>query len=427
MIAQARKVFSFTFMRHVSAKGYLILTIVIPVALLLLIPIIMGLISNSESETHEGPAADLAVVVDCPGSESVDWSFISESYPGLRTVKAPDLDSARAEAEKDPLSLIVVFEEEEGRISVNTLLPPGSMLDMESAEGFTAVLAAVLPASASENPEESLNAINSEVEIRVERRETSETDSLRKGMAFAVSYVIIMGMYFILLAYGQNTAAALVLEKSSKIMDAFLVSVHPMSVVMGKVAATVAAALLQVFIWIAGAAGGFAIGMARAGRAGVMGGFLTMFRSMFTPQSVILALLIAAVGVLLYCSVSAFGGALASRAEDLSSTNSIFTLVLIASFMVTLFTGTLTGVGEAPSWTYYVPFTAVFTAPGAILLGNISFLQGLISLLICVAVTVAVLYVSSRAYVMMVFYKGKVPNPKEVLAMIFGGRASVGN
>ena len=73
----------------------------------------------------------------------------------------------------------------------------------------------------------------------------------------------------LMLLYGQSTAASVILEKTSKLMDLFLVSVEPGAMVLGKVLATALAGLLQLAVWAAGLAGGFAIGGAVVRQTGV--------------------------------------------------------------------------------------------------------------------------------------------------------------
>ena len=115
-----------------------------------------------------------------------------------------------------------------------------------------------------------------------------------------------------------------------------------------------------------------------------------MFDGMFTIPGAVLALLLVFGGFFLYCSLAAIGGSVAGKPEDLSSTNMIFALVLVVSFLAALYAGGL-GLGGGPGngqtyavWLDYVPFTAVLVTPSRVLLGEVSFGMGLVSLvLVC--------------------------------------------
>ena len=87
-------------------------------------------------------------------------------------------------------------------------------------------------------------------------------------LSMLLPFASLMLLYFLVLLYGQSTAASVILEKTSKLMDLFLVSVEPGAMVLGKVLATALAGLLQLAVWAAGLAGGFAIGGAWSGRRG---------------------------------------------------------------------------------------------------------------------------------------------------------------
>ena len=79
---------------------------------------------------------------------------------------------------------------------------------------------------------------------------------------------------------------------------------------------------------------------------------------------------------------------MASKPEDLGSCNSIFTLLLLASFFLTMFgenSGSRSIVSNA-AWMNYVPFTAVMSTPARALLGQVPLYTALISLLLTLAV-----------------------------------------
>ena len=106
------------------------------------------------------------------------------------------------------------------------------------------------------------------VEVTVTGGQTGEGETMGL-LSMLLPFASLMLLYFLVLLYGQSTAASVILEKTSKLMDLFLVSVEPGAMVLGKVLATALAGLLQLAVWAAGLAGGFAIGGAVVRQTGV--------------------------------------------------------------------------------------------------------------------------------------------------------------
>ena len=144
------------------------------------------------------------------------------------------------------------------------------------------------------------------------------------------------------------------------------------------------------------------------------------FSGMFTASGVVLALLMLASGLLLYCSLAAIGGALAEKPEDLSSTNMLFVMVLIVSFFTTLYAGGTSAdvPWDAITWQVWMPFTAILVAPTKILLGAMSIPEAVGSLGIVVASATLITMFAGKIYKSMSLYKGNPPSPKKIIEMM---------
>ena len=260
------------------------------------------------------------------------------------------------------------------------------------------------------------------VEVTVTGGQTGEGETMGL-LSMLLPFASLMLLYFLVLLYGQSTAASVILEKTSKLMDLFLVSVEPGAMVLGKVLATALAGLLQLAVWAAGLAGGFAIGGAVVRQTGVTlplevlkgVGRLT---GLFSVPAMLEAAGLLLAGFLLYCSLSAIGGSMAGKAEDLSSTNVLFSLVLVASFFCCMFAGGMDGMTSSARWLDYVPFTAILVTPSRVLLGQTSLLGGLVSLALVVVCAGVLTALAGRVYRLMSLYKGNPPTPRRVLRML---------
>ena len=261
------------------------------------------------------------------------------------------------------------------------------------------------------------------VEVTVTGGQTGEGEAMGL-LSMLLPFASLMLLYFLVLLYGQSTAASVILEKTSKLMDLFLVSVEPGAMVLGKVLATALAGLLQLAVWAAGLAGGFAIGGAVVRQTGVTLPLLEVLKGvgrltgLFSAPAMLEAAGLLLAGFLLYCSLSAIGGSMAGKAEDLSSTNVLFSLVLVASFFCCMFAGGMDGMTSSARWLDYVPFTAILVTPSRVLLGQTSLLGGLVSLALVVVCAGVLTALAGRVYRLMSLYKGNPPTPRRVLRML---------
>lgn len=263
------------------------------------------------------------------------------------------------------------------------------------------------------------------VEVTVTGGQTGEGEAMGL-LSMLLPFASLMLLYFLVLLYGQSTAASVILEKTSKLMDLFLVSVEPTAMVLGKVLATALAGLLQLAVWILSLMGGFAAGgaLARQTAPGVTLPLLEVLRGagrlagLFSVPAMLEAVGLLLAGFLLYCSLSAIGGSLTGKAEDLSSTNVLFSLVLVVSFLCCMFAGDMDGMTSSARWLDYVPFTAVLVTPSRVLLGQTSLMGGLVSLVLVVACAGLLTALAGRVYRLMSLYKGNPPSLRRVLRML---------
>jgi len=235
-----------------------------------------------------------------------------------------------------------------------------------------------------------------------------------------------MAIYFLVLFYGQSVANCVVMEKTFRLMDTFLISVRPAELVLGKVLAIWAASAAQVLLFAASLIAGFCAGTALVYAVNPNTDMLLLrfFRTfagvsgLLSPAGCVLAGLILFAGLLLYCALSSVGGSLAGSQEDLRSSNMLFTLILIVSFFCALSAGL--GGTEGFEWLDAVPFTSILVTPSRLLLGSVTPAMGLVSLLLILAFSSGAVLLAGRVYTLMALYRGKVPGVGQVIRMLRG-------
>lgn len=452
------KIFSFTFIQHVKQKGYRNATIIIAILCLLLPAAMMPAIEYFqddgagqayEDESYESKITKVYVIetdeeknekTDGKTDVKTDYGILNQVDPGrfgkITYEMAESVEEASKKAEEDAYSLLLAADKKEGGYRLNVLLPEETKLEKEDADAYEAflrdsfryILIQKSGLEAEQIEELTMPIETFERDSSVSAKDSDEYAEMKEIFAMVLPYLNIMVLYFMILAYGQGTANVAIVEKTSKLMDLFLVSVKPGTMLLGKVFATAASGILQIFVWIGGLFGGFALGihftkminpktdMALIQLVDTFG----EFTGMFTVSGVILALLMLAAGLLLYCSLAAIGGAVAEKPEDLSNTNMLFVLVLLISFFVTLFAG---GAGsdvpwDAVTWQVWVPFTAILVAPTKILLGVMSIPEAAGSLVIVILTAALITMFAGKLYRMMSLYKGNPPSPKKMIEML---------
>lgn len=465
-----KQVFSFTLTQQFQAKGYRLITILIAVLFFLLPAIIMPCVEafgkHSAKADEPLPVTEVYVVDNTP--VSVDFNFLSQMgnarFSGISYIDCgEDLDRAKELADANPMSLILAIDARNDAALANTeyagdvelsaaesgtyrfsLLRTDqcdiSKSDARALEDYINIYFRLVLSEKAGISYETLAALSVPVVSQAthvtadgQPAEDANEDpddpvaAVKSVLSMLLPYGNIMLLYFLVLFYGQSVANCVIMEKTSKLMDTFLVSVKPAAMVFGKVFALITASVFQFALWIAALIGGFAAGSALVKMINPQSDMvlLTFFdllgdmSGMFTISGVILALLMIIGAFALYCGLAAIGGSLASKPEDLSSTNSLFTLVLIVSFFAVISSGAMTGtMPKTAVWYDYVPFTSILVTPSRVLLGYISVPTACISLVLVLACVVLCLIAAGKVYRMMSLYKGNPPKPAALIGML---------
>lgn len=430
-----RTVFTFTLNRQIRTTSYIALTVII--AILLFSGVFAGLFIANSSYVKKASLTESSIekvtVCDQTGTfPGTGWlsSVNSGLFPDVTYTASESAENALASSGVYDLVLVISMENDSYRI--NIIKPEGTSLSGNEIAEFGNFVSTALRTELIKNSGIDPAAlawlaapVTSNVSTTEDIGETT-ADQMRKNINMAVSYIIIFVMYLLTMLYGQGAASVVILEKTSKLMDYFLVSVKPAAMILGKVLASAAAAFIQIAVWIAGALGGLKLALATlpavfgsvspdieqfTGMLGGIGGFLT-------PGGIVIALVMIAVGFLLYCSLAAIGGSMASKPEDLSSTNMIFTLAVVASFLISMFSGTSGGLVSTDKWLIYFPFTAILVTPGRAMTGAVTITEGIISILLVAVFAFFGILLAGKIYEMMSFYRGNPPTPAKIFAML---------
>ncbi len=431
-------VFRFSLWQQTVSIGWRLMTLLPALLFLILIPLIMLLVARGGEKTVTETPVTAVYVADETGLPS-DYGVLSEegeeAFREIAYHAAETVDDALRQAEGDDHSLVLAVSLGEEGYSLRVIRPENTALSGGDARGFADHISEVFPALARQKSgltEAQLRELSHPIPVDASTsaayREGSRRDGfelVREVLEMALPYLCVMVLYFMVLIYGQGTAGNVLLEKSSKLMDTMLLSLRPEAMILGKTLAVWLAGILQMAAWVVGCVLGCVLGrtLVLTLVPGSTMGILTFFdllgaaSGLFTLGNVLLAAAIILAGFLMYCGIASIGGALASKPEDLGTTNSIFTLLLLASFFLSMFGGgggaSMSFVSSA-AWMDYVPFTAVMCTPARALLGKVSPLTGVISLVLTLALALLSVLAAGRLYRLMIFHRGNPPKPRDI-------------
>lgn len=207
-----------------------------------------------------------------------------------------------------------------------------------------------------------------------------ETGAPDAGLAKIVSIVFAVLFYISSVLFGMSIAQSVVEEKQNRIVEILASAIPVRQLLIGKVVGNTIMAFGQLVIFVgAGLIGLSAIG--KGGQisqiAGAAGWFIVFF----------------VVGFLALAGLWAVAGALATRSEDLQSTSTPLTMVMMMVMFLGIF---LTG--TAHTIASYVPIVSIVAMPGRLAEGAAHWWEPLPALILMVAATYGIVLAAEKIY-----------------------------
>lgn len=204
----------------------------------------------------------------------------------------------------------------------------------------------------------------------------AEQRDFAQGVAFALAFLF----YVSSLVFGYTLAGSVVEEKQSRIVEIISTKIPVRHLLAGKVLGNTALAVAQMGLYAAIGLVGLSftsLGALLPTVSGALGWFLVFFL----------------VGFLLIACLWAVTGALASRTEDVQSTSTPLTMLLVAIFFGSAFLS-----GTPQTILSYVPPASAVLMPQRILEGSAQWWEPVVALAILLAAAGAVVLLAERLY-----------------------------
>jgi len=438
-----KSVFSFNYKQNAGSKSYIVVTALVAV-LIIAAAVIISVIAAKPEEGGDAEnvsfcTVETAYVLDLTGMGEMqfeEWipELSEEYYQYLTLVQVRDMtvEELQTMAAQDEYGLAVgvVIEKVDNNIHVTAVVPSTSeeisLMDGQEIADLVAVAVEEARFLQSGLTALQFSQVNKQIVIGVQDvgQETNVVVYLVQYLAPAVFGIVL---YFLLLLYGQKINQGVSVEKTSKLVETLLTSLHPYALLTGKVFAIVVTAMQQFFIWVAalfiGIIGGGKIAESMYPEAesglSVVVEFMraNVGESAFSPVAVVLSLVTFSFGFLFYCVLSGMAGSMVNRPEEAASTQSIFTLPIVFSWLICYF-GTLMEKESLLVVARNIPFTIPFCVPVDLLTGAIGIGQGIISTCILLVFSFLIIMLSGRIYKGLVLYTGEKVTLKSIAGIL---------
>ena len=207
-----------------------------------------------------------------------------------------------------------------------------------------------------------------------------------------MAMVLLFVVYMIVLLYGSSTSTMIAREKDSKTMEILITSCKPRYLILGKVAASAVAAILQSALIFAAAYIGFQ--MNREFLPPVLSYMLT---GTMTQSYVIIYLLFSIFGFIMYLFLYAALGSTVSKVEDVASATGFVQFLFIGGYMAASFSMNMPDSPLAVITSIF-PFTSLMVMPLRAALVTVPLVEIILSFVLLLLCTVFLAFMSIKIY-----------------------------
>lgn len=221
----------------------------------------------------------------------------------------------------------------------------------------------------------------------------------QQGTGKIIGLVFGFLFYIAALLFGMSIASSVIEEKQNRIVEILASAIPLRQLLIGKVVGNTVLALAQVAI--------FAL-------AGIVGLIATGRTDLLSQVSggIVWFILFFIVGFVTFAAVWAVAGALATRNEDLQSTSTPLTMLVVIVFIVGI-----SGSGVFLTVASYVPLLSTIAMPVRVVSGDAAWWEPVVSLLIGLVAAYVIVRVAEKLYRRSLLQTGHRLTYREALAL----------
>lgn len=244
----------------------------------------------------------------------------------------------------------------------------------------------------------------------------SETETLGKNAAsgYVFAYIGMFTIYMIVILYGSSVATSVAREKNDRTMELLITNTSPVNLIFGKVLALTLLSIGQMVLTLLAAIIGIFIN-----RMNYPDFLLNILKKSMTLDTILVYILFALFGSLMYYFLYAAVGALVSKVEEVNSAMTPVQLVFILAFMLSSF-GINFPEGMMMRIISIIPFTSPISMFIRYSLTTVPFWELGISILLLIVTMYFMAYIAIRIYHMGTLnYGNKIGFFKAVKMVLF--------
>lgn len=420
-------VYAFTFIQSTKSVSFRVITALIAFIIFGgFIAMNLVIAKPEKSQTAESTPIKSVYVLDSSGLQKANYKDIlsqngDKEFQYTEFINAAgkfESDVVKTARENSPEAIAVIISANNSGYELKAIIPKDSKIKKKQAQDL------LRPMTTAFESNKLMQAGLSNKQLAAALKPTvvsysevgESTSKITKIIKIAAPMVFSFLMYFMLLLYGQTASKSVSTEKTTKLMETLLTSVHPYAMITGKVLAVTSMALLQFVTWIFSAFVGLYAGNA------IAHGFYPQYQNTaitiinylkdnigetaFTFPAVLLAIIFFCLGFVYYSAIAAVAGCMVSKPEDVAATQSVLQLPVIISWLI-CYIAPLLGKDKILAVARYIPFTSPFIVPADLITGTMGLIEGLIATAILLIFSLLIVILAARIYKGLVLYNGQ--------------------
>lgn len=323
--------------------------------------------------------------------------------------------------DNETTGVIAKVEKGKEKYVVNVFIPYGSDVTKDDGENLaktmdSIVYEGIIKASSIDADKVTHVVSTMDTEFRIVGENAKSDNMLMVTSVFPV--VFMMGLYFMVIIYGQNMGQIVSIEKSTKLMETLLVMTRPYGLIFGKIIATASTAIFQMAVWIGSLVAGFFVGDSFA-RSSIYGDYdnfiISLFKDIaaegssqaFTPAAIVLTAIAVCLAFFFYCMLAGATSSFASKADELGTTMMFYNMSIVIGFLGSYIIPMAVGQEWVKVIIRLVPMSGAFILPGEILLGTVKTGAAILYLIVLFAWILLTAIFAGKVYRDQVFHRGQ--------------------
>lgn len=398
-------VFKFELLSLIKKKAFIVSTVIILLILAIGIsfPTIKGLFTSGDEDKDDTSDSKIGYVDN--SGEFENNEILERNFYGGEIKRFESEDELKEKVDSDEIDSGYIIK---SPTEYNVVLKNNELIGTPDAMMFEqALITAYRIEGFNEKDIE-----YSEVEGLVNPQVKSETIILGKDSAsnYLYTYILVFGLYFMIIVYGQIIATSVASEKGNRTMEVLVTSTNTTNLIFGKVIAGAIAGVLQFGLIIA-----TGIGIYKLNQDAWNNNLDFLFD---IPGD--LLLLFSAFGILGYLFYAfIFGalGALVSRTEDVGTSSTPITIIFVGVFMISMI-GMQNTEGMLLKVASFIPLSSFMAMFVRVSMGSVSNISVIISLVLLALSTLLVGFIAAKIYRMGTLMYGNRVKLKDVFKIM---------